>query len=338
MILYHQLRAAYRTLTLYSNGFPAFVIEYDQRHLTPSLTTDFEVLVTGFCLKFSMVKRNPNGLNPLTHSNEVLIDFPQEHVMLLTFNRPKSLNAMTPTMKEDINNVLTWFDNEPTLWVVIITGEGRVFCAGADLLAWNIRRRDDTKDEGQDTIADADGFGAISRRFNSSKPMIAAVNGSAYGGGVEIILNCDLVVASEDSTFALPEVKRGVVAVAGGMPRLARIAGHQLASEMLLLGKNITAKDAATRFGFVNKVVPKPHVLPTALAWAAEISYNSPDSVQSTKRALLLSNRHGSVEEALSAHLRSKESIRHYRSANMKEGLQAFSERRKPVWSNPAKL
>lgn len=255
MILYHQLRAAYRTLTLYSNGFPAFVIEYDQRHLTPSLTTDFEVLVTGFCLKFSMVKRNPNGLNPPTHSNEVLIDFPQEHVMLLTFNRPKSLNAMTPTMKEDINNVLTWFDNEPTLWCVFMLCDWCLYlkCRAGwslspakgvyfaqvltssrecghnktiELLAltfdcgfdrWNIRRRDDTKDEGQDTIADADGFGAISRRFNSSKPMIAAVNGSAYGGGVEIILNCDLVVASEDSTFALPEVKRGVVAVAGGL-------------------------------------------------------------------------------------------------------------------------
>jgi len=258
--------------------------------------------------------------------------------MLLTFNRPKVLNAVSDTMKRDIEKVLHWFDEEAGLWVVIVTGEGRAFCAGADLTAWNQRQQSRRPDKGDEILSEANGFASISRRFTSSKPMIAAVNGGAYGGGVELIVNCDLVIASEDATFSLPEVKRGVVAVAGGMPRLARIAGHQLASEMLLLGRNVPAAEAASRFGFVNKVVPKAEVLRTALAWAAEIVSNSPDSVQSTKRALLLTNRHANVEDVVLEHTRSKESKRHYSGENIKEGLKAFSEKRKPIWTNPAKL
>ncbi|KAI8981161.1 enoyl-CoA hydratase/carnithine racemase [Trametes punicea] len=279
------------------------------------------------------------AVRPPQHSNEIKVSFPQEHVMLLTFNRPKSLNAVTPTMTEDIKRVMDWFDEEPSLWVVIITGEGRAFCAGADLIEWNKRQAGGGAEEDQKRLTrDVDGFASISRRYSSSKPMIAAVNGGAYGGGVEIILNCDLVIASEEATLALPEVKRGVVAVQGGMPRLARIAGHQLASEMLLLGKAITATDAATRFGFINKVVPKGEVLHTALAWAAEITQNSPDAVQSTKRALLLANRYGSVEDAVIAHVNSKESKRAFTSENIQEGLRAFTEKRTPAWKNPAKL
>ncbi|EPT03451.1 hypothetical protein FOMPIDRAFT_1142360 [Fomitopsis schrenkii] len=259
--------------------------------------------------------------------------------MLLTLNRPKALNAVSPTMKGDIERVLDWFDSEPSLWVVILNGEGRIFCAGADLIAWNkLQGNSKDVDEESEMIIDKHGFAGISRRSTSGKPIIAAVHGGAYGGGTEIALNCDLVIASDDAVFALPEVKRGVVAVAGGMPRLARIAGHQLASEMLLLGKIIKASDAATRFGFVNKVVPRAELLPTALAWAAEITSNSPDSVQSTKRALLLTNQFAHVEDVVAAHVRSKESKRHFAGKNIKEGLMAFSERRKPLWGNPAKL
>ncbi|KAL6304903.1 enoyl-CoA hydratase/carnithine racemase [Sparassis latifolia] len=273
------------------------------------------------------------------HSNEVRVAIPQAHVLLLTFNRPKALNAMTPTMTEDIKNILDWFENEPSLWAVIFTGEGRLFCAGADLHAWNQRQQaGSAKNDAEDVVTDVHGFGSISRRSTCMKPMVAAVNGGAYGGGVEMILNCDIVIADEDAKLALPEVKRGVCAIQGGMPRLGRIAGHQLASEMLLLGKTVSATEAATRFGFVNKVVPRSELLRTALAWAAAINENSPDSVQSTKRALLEGNRHGSVEDAVVAHIRSKENVRLYDSYNMKEGLKAFSEKRKPMWTNPAKL
>ncbi|KAI0800768.1 ClpP/crotonase-like domain-containing protein [Fomes fomentarius] len=281
-----------------------------------------------------------SAFQPPAHSNEIKVSFPQEHVLLLTLNRPKALNAVTPTMTKDVKTILDWFDNEPSLWIAVVTGEGRLFCAGADLIAWNKRQAGGGADQDQNAIIhEADGFASLSRRFSTSKPIIAAVNGGAYGGGTEIVLNCDLVIAGEDAKFALPEVRRGVVAVQGGMPRLAHIAGHQLASELLLTGRAITATEAATRFKFVNKVVPKDQVLSTALAWAAEIAQNSsPDSVQSTKRALLLAQRHGSVEEAVIAHINSKESKRQFVSENIQEGLKAFSEKRKPVWKNPAKL
>jgi len=279
-----------------------------------------------------------SALQPPSHSDEIKTAFPQEHVMLLTLNRPKALNAVSPAMQGDIERLLDWFDNEPSLWVVIINGEGRIFCAGADLIAWHKRRSSNEADSASDFIDDKHGFAGISRRATSGKPIIAAVHGGAYGGGTELVLNCDLVVASDDAVFALPEVKRGVVAIAGGMPRLARIAGHQLASEMLLLGKPIKASDAASRFGFVNKVVPKSELLPTALALAAEITSNSPDAVQSTKRALLLTNQRAHVEDVVEAHVRSKEGKEHIAGDNIKEGLKAFSEKRKPVWSNPAKL
>lgn len=273
------------------------------------------------------------------HSQEILVTFPREHVMLLTFNRPKSLNAMTPTMNSDIHTILTWFDNEPSLWVVVITGAGRAFCAGADLLAWNQRAQSATPESELKGVQEAvNGFGSISRRSSSSKPMIAAVNGGSYGGGTEMLLNCDLVIASEDAIIALPEVKRGVLAVMGAIPRLARAVGHQLASEMLLTGRTLTAQEAATRFGFVNEVVPKDRVIPAALEWAGRIVENSPDSVQATKRALLMANQIADVEEVVVKHAQTKEMLRLYGGDNMKIGLRAFAQRQKPAWKNPAKL
>jgi len=164
------------------------------------------------------------------------------------------------------------------------------------------------------------------------------VNGGAYGGGVEILLNCDLVIASEDATLALPEVKRGVSAAQGGIPRLVQTAGRQLASELLLLGRPVTAHEACVRFGFVNKVVPKGEALSHALDWSREIVENSPDAVQSTKRAIVISLQHGNVEQATVANAWSAEARRLYKGENIKEGLKAFAEKRKPSWMNPAKL
>lgn len=181
--------------------------------------------------------------------------FPTEHVLQLTLNRPKSLNAMTPQMTEDMRLLLNWFEEEASLWfvnfifsdgwstinllrdrVVIVTGTGRAFCAGADLKAFvfaplshlfleffsGVARWHNNEQRGTDhtgieegIIGAFHGFGSVSRR-ESSKPIIAAVNGSCYGGGTEMILNCDLVVANQDAQFGLPEVTRGVVAIQGG--------------------------------------------------------------------------------------------------------------------------
>ncbi|KAF5384861.1 hypothetical protein D9615_000921 [Tricholomella constricta] len=277
-----------------------------------------------------------SALQPPVHSEELKVEFPAEHVLLLTFNRPKSLNAMTPRMTNDLQNVLDWFEAEPQLWVAIVTGAGRIFCAGADLKAWNNDQQQDKTDEQERIAADVHGFGSLSRR-QSTKPIIAAVHGGAYGGGMEILLNCDIVVVSEGAKFALPEVKRGVVAIQGGIPRIAQIAGHQLASELLLLGRTIDAAEAQKRFGFVNQIVPPSKVLPAALAVAKQIISNSPDAVQSTKEGLLMSQQLN-FHQTLLANVGSAASTRVYKGENIKEGLKAFSEKRAPLWKNPAKL
>ncbi|KAF7325879.1 hypothetical protein MKEN_00438700 [Mycena kentingensis (nom. inval.)] len=271
-------------------------------------------------------------LTPPQVSSEILLSFPKPHLLLITLNRPKSLNAFTPGMLQDMRSVLNWFEEEPELWVVILTGTGRAFCAGADLKAWD-RSEQSAKPQHYDTILnEIHGFGSVSRRV-SKKPFIAAVNGGSYGGGTEMVMNCDLVVASKDAQFALPEVKRGVVAVQGAIPRLARTAGHQLASEMLLLGEPIKAEDAKNRFGFVNVVVPATDVLPTAIALAERITANSPDSIQSTKIGLLHAQNHGN-EVVVSLQARSPEHQGQMFGDNVKEGLRAFSEKRLPVWKN----
>ncbi|GLB43752.1 putative enoyl-CoA hydratase isomerase family protein [Lyophyllum shimeji] len=212
-----------------------------------------------------------------------------------TLNRPKSLNAMTPRMGEDLRNVLDWFETDRTC----VTGAGRIFCAGADLKAWNNDQQQNKTDEQERVAAD---------------PIIAAVPGGAYGGGTEILLNCDIVVAAEGAKFALPEVKRGVVAIQGGIPRLARISGHQLASELLLLGRTIDAAEAQNRFGFVNQVVPPSKVLSAALDIAKQIKLG--------------------FHETLLAHVGSPASTRVYKGDNIKEGLKAFNEKRSPAWRN----
>ncbi|KAI5118582.1 hypothetical protein M0805_004198 [Coniferiporia weirii] len=286
-----------------------------------------------------------NGFHsaPPAVSDELKLSFPLPHVILLTFNRPTARNAMTPTLDADIARTIAWFDEEPSLWVGILTGTGRVFCAGADLKAWEKKTRvpmpasDEHSPAG--IAASTHGFASLSRRTTSCKPLIAAVVGGAYGGGVEILLNCDLVIAADDATFALPEVKVGVTAASGGIPRLVSIAGRQLASEMLLLGRTVTARDACTRFGFVNKLVPEDRVLDEALAWAGALVRDcSPDAVQSTKRGVVLSWQYGDVERATVEHALSPEAARHAAGENIKEGLKAFSEKRKPRWTNPAKL
>jgi len=243
---------------------------------------------------------------------------------------------MTPQLQKDLDTILDWFSAEPEMWVAIVTGAGQIFCAGADLVEWNKDQQSGKSDEQKNLSRNPHGFGSISRR-QLSKPIIAAVNGGAHGGGTEMVLNCDIVVAGEDAKFALPEVKRGVVAAAGGIPRLFQIAGHHLAAEMLLTGKVISAIDAHKRFGFVNSVVPSSEVVAEAISIAKSIVANSPDAVQSTKYGLLLSQRYG-PEEAFQKHTFSSESGRVYKGENIKEGLKAFSEKRAPVWKNPAKL
>ncbi|KAF9528117.1 ClpP/crotonase-like domain-containing protein [Crepidotus variabilis] len=276
-------------------------------------------------------------LNIPTHSNEVKASIPSPHILLVSLNRPKALNAMSSTMSADMKRLLDWFEGEPELWVVVLTGEGRLFCAGADLIEWNKQQQGgDTSDQGR-VAANRYGFGSVSRR-ESTKPIIAAVHGGAYGGGLEMVVNSDLVIASEDAKFGFPEVTRGVIAIQGAIPRITQICGHQKASELLLTGKIIGAVEARDRFGFVNAVVPNSTTaVAEAIKLAQQITANSPDAVQSTKHALVLSQRL-SHSETVSQHVWSHVTERVYNGQNIKEGLKAFAEKRRPIWTNPSKL
>lgn len=169
----------------------------------------------------------------------LLLSSPAPHVLQMTLNRPKQLNAMTDAMEMDICKVFEWFETEPSLWVIILAGKGRAFCAGQDLKDWLEKNRTSqtvTHANGEPMQTDAEvnvniermkrgGFGGMSAR-KSVKPIIASVDGICMGGGTETILNCDMVVASTRSVIGLPEVARGVVAAMGGIPRLTQLCGH----------------------------------------------------------------------------------------------------------------
>ncbi|KAF4340211.1 enoyl hydratase [Fusarium beomiforme] len=257
------------------------------------------------------------------------VSFPHHHVVLVTLNRPEHLNAMQRQMSFDLDRLWKWYDNEPTLRCAIITGTGRAFCAGADLKEWNVKNSEDSIGKVEKWAEGA--FGGLSNR-HGKKPIVAAVNGLCLGGGMEMILNLDMVIASETAKFGLPEVKRGVVAIAGALPRLIRIVGRQRASEIALLGRMYSAQQFFD-WGIVNKVVKLEDVVQEALKWAVEMCNNSPDSIIVTRAGLLGG---WEAEGPIDSTNRIDGGI--YKSMeggdNMKEGVLSFVEKRNAVWKN----
>ncbi|CEJ82216.1 hypothetical protein VHEMI02293 [[Torrubiella] hemipterigena] len=270
------------------------------------------------------------GLQPPA-VDDVLVTFPTPQIMLVTINRAAAMNAITRPMHTQLDILWRWYDAQPSLRCALLTGTGRAFCAGADLKEWDDKNTKGIKSSGDDRDRGwkGSGFGGLSNR-RSKKPIVGAVNGLCLGGGMEIALNLDMIIASEGAKFGLPEVKIGVVAIAGALPRLIRTVGRQRASEMALLGRMYTAKEMEA-WGVVNKIVPAKEVLKEALKWAAEVSGNSPDSVIVTM-AGLLGGWDG--EDPVSSTNRVDEGI--YRQLdggeNQKEGVKSFVEKRKPVY------
>lgn len=242
-------------------------------------------------------------------------------------DRPKDLNAMSTTGQWEMDSVWKWFDLEPTLSVAIITGTGRAFSAGADLKEWSNSMADDA--DPKNRMGNAPAFKPLSRRLGK-KPVIAAVNGLAMGGGCEFIVNCDLVVAAEDAYFGLPEVKRGIAAIGGALPRLIRSIGLQRASEFALTGRRITAQEMH-QWGLVNKVVAKDQVVAEAVKYARMIAINSPDAIICTRAGLRQGWETAAVERAVEITLE-REFAELQRGENMVEGLKAFTEKREPEW------
>lgn len=268
-----------------------------------------------------------------------IVSFPAPHVMLVVFNRPQALNAMTSAAQYELETLFAWYDGEPSLRCAIVTGAGRAFCAGMDLKEWNQTnaRRANGDHIGQPPMPRS-GFGALSRR-HGKKPVIAAVNGLAFGGGMEMIANLDIVVAAKAARFALPEAKRGVVAMAGSLPRLARTIGRPRAMELALTGKTITAIEAK-EWGLINavtddgptdcEVLERP-VVKAALDYASSIVDNSPDSVIISRAGIVAGWEDGSAENASRLLSETWEPSLN-EGKNLQEGVRAFAEKRAPQW------
>ncbi|CAG8466349.1 16076_t:CDS:2 [Acaulospora colombiana] len=257
--------------------------------------------------------------NPPPTTKVTILSFPAPHIVLITINRPDVLNALDIPAHFELDEVFNWYHSEPELWAAIITGAGeKAFCAGLDLKSVV------GKNIPQYTDFPQSGFGGLSRRTKGLKPVIAAVRGFAIGGGMEMVLACDIVVASENSVFGLPEVKRG----------LAALTGYQRACELAMTGRHISAKECK-ELGVVNEVVQDSKlVIPTALKYATRIVSNSPDAVQISKLAILLSLESASLTEANRKNSTSKETKAWMNGENVKEGLRAFVEKRSPKWKN----
>jgi crotonobetainyl-CoA hydratase len=248
-------------------------------------------------------------------------------VLLVTLNRPGARNAVNLAVTLGLGDALEEAEQDPGVWALVLTGAGnKAFCAGADLKA--VARGEDLSPA--DPERAAWGFaGYVSHHIG--KPTIAAVNGFALGGGTEIALASDLVVAAETASFGLPEVRRGIIAGAGGLFRLPAQIPKKVAMEMILTGEPITAR-RALELGLVNRVVPQDQVVDAALELAAKITGNAPLAVQASKR-IANGIRDGRVPaEAGSWELSRSEGLAVRRTADAAEGPRAFAEKRAPRW------
>ena len=243
-------------------------------------------------------------------------------IVTVTLNRPKLLNALHPPANAELGKVFDEFADDPDLWVAIITGEGRGFCAGNDL-----KFQAAGESAGLDIPLRV--FGGLTSRFDNPKPVIAAVNGVAMGGGFEIALACDILIASEHATFALPEPRVGLAALAGGIHRLPRQIGLKHAMGMLLTGRRVSAAEGRD-LGFVNEVVAASELITTARRWAEQICECAPLSVRATKQSALDGLAYGSIEEAMNARHDAIHAM--LKSEDFIEGPRAFAEKRKPIW------
>ena len=249
------------------------------------------------------------------------------NVMLITINRPEARNAVNARVHEGVGDALEAADKDAEIRCVIITGAGdKSFCAGADLVA--LSRGESLAPD--DKVKQGWGFAGIASHA-ISKPVIACVNGTALGGGLEITLTCDLAVAVDSAQFGLPEPKRGLFAAAGGVFRLPEQLPKKIAMEMILTGDPISA-DRALALGLINAVAPREQLLDTAFALAERIAVNAPLSVQASKRmAQGIVAGHVARDDAPWAQNRAEAKIV-FTSEDSREGPKAFAEKRSPVW------
>jgi enoyl-CoA hydratase/carnithine racemase len=243
------------------------------------------------------------------------------HVEIVTINRPDARNAINAAVAQGLASAFDDLALDDDAWVVVLTGSGdKAFSAGMDLKAFSAG-------EGPSILGAPGGFAGIARR-DFPKPIIAAVNGSALAGGLEVMLSCDLAVAAEHATFGIPEAKRGLVAGAGGLFRLPKRVPPAIAMELALTGDAIDAHRAYA-LGLVNQVAPGELVLAEALGMAERIAQNAPLAVRYSKSVMA---RAVDVDEEEGWRLTEEAMAVVYTSHDAMEGPLAFAEKRPPNW------
>ncbi|WP_406411855.1 crotonase/enoyl-CoA hydratase family protein [Streptomyces sp. NBC_01614] len=238
--------------------------------------------------------------------------------LLITIDRPKARNAVDASVAAGLSAALDQLEADPGLRVGVLTGAGGTFSAGMDLKAALA---------GESPDIPGRGFGGLTQAA-TTKPLIAAVEGWAMGGGFELALGCDLIVAADDARFGLPEVSRGLIAAGGGVIRLPKRIPHHLAMELLLTGEPVTGERAG-RLGIANRVVPAGETVAAALQLAERIAQNAPLALAAVKELVRAAD--GASEDWAFA-VQARHMAQLAASADVREGMTAFTERRSPVW------
>ncbi|MDG4668090.1 crotonase/enoyl-CoA hydratase family protein [Mycobacterium sp. 236(2023)] len=255
--------------------------------------------------------------HPLKSDAEVLVE-QREHILVITINRPSARNAVNAAVSWGLADAMDFLDSTAQLYVGIITGAGGTFCAGMDLKAFSRGER-----------VDVEGRGLGFTQRPPVKPLIAAVEGHALAGGAEIALAADLIVAAEDASFGIPEVKRGLVAGGGGLLRLPERIPRAVAMELALTGANLAAP-RAYELGLVNAVTPRGEALTTAVAMAQGITANGPLAVAATKR-IIVEASDWPADRRWELQSQILEPV--FASNDAREGAVAFAEKRAPHWT-----
>ena len=255
----------------------------------------------------------------LTYKN--ILTETEEQIGIVRLNRPQVLNALSHELMDELVKALEEFDRDDNIRVIILTGNEKAFAAGADI-----------KEMAEETtigIMLKDRFATWDRIRNVRKPIVAAVSGFTFGGGCELVMNCDIIVASETAQFGQPEINIGVIPGAGGTQRLTRVVGKHKAMEMILTGRPISAAEAHA-LGLVNKIAPVELYLEEAKAIAREIAKKSPVAVRLAKEAVL-KTFDTSISEGLQ--FERKNFYLLFSSEDQKEGMRAFMEKRPAKFS-----
>ena len=269
-------------------------------------------------------------------TTEQLLVEQHDQVLLITLNRPDRLNAISRAMLNELSAKVVEADKDPDIRCIVLTGSGKGFCAGLDLIDTNERRQEDNEEgEKKDATAGDNRPGRrlfdlrdapINVMWHCDTPIICAINGAAAGYGMDMTLLCDIRIMSENAKLAAVTAKRNVVPESGGTWLLPRLVGWAKAAELYYRARTVDANESL-ELGLVNTVVPAEELLPTAMTWAQEIADNAPMAVQTTKRMMRmgLEESYDTAVDHLMVHLNGL-----FQSEDFAEGLSAFLEKRKP--------